>query len=102
MCVIIFLFICAPFTVGKESKVKGFPVSVFSSYIAGDDSKGYRYTSFLPSIAIWINGWEEKWSEGEMTVYQKGARTINVFHPPGEDMFYLYDSQEMKKRLPSL
>ncbi|AIK36299.1 outer surface protein [Bacillus pseudomycoides] len=96
ICVVVILLMCLPFTLGKESKVKDFPVSVFSSYIAGDDSKGYRYTSFLPDAAIWINGWEKKWSEGERTVYQKGDRIVNVFHPPGEDVFYLYDSQDME------
>ncbi|MBJ8030752.1 outer surface protein [Bacillus cereus group sp. N21] len=96
ICVVVILLMCLPFTLGKESKVKDFPVSVFSSYIAGDDSKGYRYISFLPDAAIWINGSEKKWSEGERTVYQKGGRIVNVFHPPGEDVFYLYDSQDME------
>ncbi|MEH7456021.1 outer surface protein [Bacillus sp. JJ1127] len=98
ICVVVILVMCLPFTLWKESKVKDFPVSVFSSYVAGDDSEGYRYTSLLPDFAIWINGWEKKWSEGERTVYQQGDRTVNVFHPPGEDVFYLCDSKDMELR----
>lgn len=98
ICVVVILLVCLPFTLWKESKVKDFPVSVFSSYVAGDDSEGYRYTSLLPDFAIWINGWEKKWSEGERTVYQKGDRTVNVFHSPGEDVFYLCDSKDMELR----
>ncbi|MGR4031366.1 outer surface protein, partial [Bacillus sp. ZZQ-131] len=45
---------------------------------------------------IWMNGWKEKWTEGERTVYQKGNRIVNVFHPPGDDGFYLLEARENK------
>ncbi|MGG3728653.1 hypothetical protein ABET23_17460 [Bacillus wiedmannii] len=34
--------------------------------------------------------------EGERTVYRKGNRIVNVFHPPGDDGFYLLEARENK------
>lgn len=95
--VVMLLLLCLPFIIGKESKVKGFPVSIFSSHVEGRYPQEYKYTAFLPDFAVWINGWEKKWTEGERTVYQKGERTVNVFHPPGDDGYYLYEEGEYAK-----
>lgn len=95
--VITLIALCIPFTAWKESKVKGFPVSIFSSYVEDENPKDYKYTAFVPDFAIWIHGWEKQRSEGEITSYKKGDRTVIVHHPPGNDAFYLYgvnDSRE--------
>ncbi|MGE7868440.1 outer surface protein [Bacillus paramycoides] len=95
--VVILLLLCIPLIVGKESKVKDFPVSIFSSPVEGGYPNEYKYTAFLPDFAVWLNGWEKKWTEGERTVYQKGNRTVNVFHPPGDDGYYLHEEGEYAK-----
>ncbi|EJQ41899.1 hypothetical protein IEE_04389 [Bacillus cereus BAG5X1-1] len=94
--VVILLLLCIPFIVGKESKVKGFPVSIFSSYVEGDNPKEHKYTAFLPDFAIWIDGWEKQRSEGEITAYKKGNRTVIVHHPPGDDGYYLHEEEYAK------
>ena len=94
--VIILLLLCIPFTAWKESKVKDFPVSIFSEEADGEYGQKLKYTAFLPDVAIWMNGWEKKWTEGERTVYQKGNRIVNVFHPPGDDGYYLLEARENK------
>lgn len=95
--VVILLLLCIPFIIGKKSKVKDFPVSIFSSYVEDDNPKDYKYTAFVPDFAIWINGWERQRSEGEITVYKKGDRTVIVHHPPGNDGYYLYEEGEYAK-----
>ena len=95
--VIILIALCIPFTAWKESKVKDFPVSIFSSYVEGDNPKDYKYTAFVPYFAIWINGWEKQRSEGEITTYKKEDRTVIVHHPPSNDGFYLYDEKELRE-----
>lgn len=45
-----------------------------------------------------MNGWEKKWTEGERTVYQKGNRIVNVFHPPGDDGFTFLKQEKISKR----
>lgn len=94
--VIILIALCIPFTAWKESKVKDFPVSIFSSYVEDENPKDYKYTAFVPDFAIWIHGWEEQQSEGEITSYKKGDRTVIVHHPPGDDGFYLFEARENK------
>lgn len=92
----------APFTVftiyyRKRIKSERFSGFYFSSHVEGRYPQEYKYTAFLPDFAVWINGWEKKWTEGERTVYQKGERTVNVFHPPGDDGYYLYEEGEYAK-----
>ncbi|MBR9673810.1 outer surface protein [Bacillus cereus] len=94
--VIVLIAVCIPFTAWKESKVNDFPVSIFSKEADGEYGQKLKYTAFLPDVAIWMNGWEKKWTEGERTVYQKGNRIVNVFHPPGDDGFYLLEARENK------
>ncbi len=93
---IILIAVCIPFTAWKESKVKDFPVSIFSEEADGEYDQKLKYTAFLPDVAIWMNGWEKKWTEGERTVYQKGNRIVNMFHPPGDNGFYLLEARENK------
>ncbi|HDX9672443.1 MULTISPECIES: outer surface protein [Bacillus] len=95
--VIILIALCIPFTAWKESKVKDFPVSIFSSYVEDENPKDYKYTAFVPDFAIWIHGWEKQRSEGEITSYKKGGRTVIVHHPPGNDAFYLYDTNDSRE-----
>ncbi|HDX9611651.1 outer surface protein [Bacillus toyonensis] len=95
--VIILIALCIPFTTWKESKVKDFPVSIFSSYVEDENPKDYKYTAFVPDFAIWIHGWEKQRSEGEITSYKKGDRTVIVHHPPGNDGFYLYDTNDIRE-----
>ncbi|PFQ43352.1 outer surface protein [Bacillus cereus] len=95
--VIILSVLCIPFIIGKESKIKDFPVSIFSSYVEDDNPKDYKYTAFIPDFAIWINGWEYQRSEGEITSYKKGNRTVIVHYPPGNDSFYLYDVNDSRE-----
>lgn len=94
--VIILIALCIPFTAWKESKVKDFPVSIFSSYVEDENPKDYNYTAFVPDFAIWIHGWEKQRSEGEITSYKKGDRTVIVHHPTGDDGFYLFEARENK------
>ncbi|PQZ56234.1 outer surface protein [Bacillus sp. MYb209] len=95
--VVILLLLCIPCMAGKESKVKDFPVSIFSSYVEGDNLKEHQYTAFVPDFAIWINGWEKQRSEGEITAYKKGDRTVIVHHPSGDDGYYLHEEVEYTK-----
>ncbi len=95
--VIILIALCIPFTAWKESKVKNFPVSIFSSYVEVENPKDYKYTAFVPDFAIWIHGWEKQRSEGEITSYKKGDRTVIVHHPPGNDVFYLFDTNDIRE-----
>ncbi|GMR67688.1 MULTISPECIES: outer surface protein [Bacillus] len=95
--VMIFLLLCIPFTAWKESKVKDFPVSIFSFYVEDENPKDYKYTAFVPDFAVWIGGWEKQQSEGEITSYKKGDRTVIVHHPPDNDGFYLYDTKEIRE-----
>lgn len=75
----------------KQSKIKDFPVSIFSTYVEDENQADYKYTSFLPLIAIKMKGWTKASSEGEMTIFKKGNRTVSVIHSPGENAFYLYE-----------
>ena len=42
-----------------------------------------------------MNGWEKKWTEGKNCL-SKGNRIVNVFHPPGDDGYYLLEARENK------
>ncbi|MGF2717031.1 outer surface protein, partial [Bacillus cereus] len=53
-------------------------------------------TAFLPDFAIWIDGWEKQRSEGEITAYKKGNRTVIVHLPPGDDGYYLHEEEYAK------
>lgn len=77
--------------------MKDFPVSIFSSHVEGDNPGEHKYTAFVPDFAIWIDGWEKQQSEGEITAYKKGDRTVIVHHPPGDDGFYLYDAKDIRE-----
>lgn len=68
--VIILIALCIPFAAWKDSKVKDFPVSIFSSYVEDENPKDYQYTAFVPDFVIWIHGWEKQRSEGEITSYK--------------------------------
>lgn len=48
--VIILIALCIPFTAWKESKVKNFPVSIFSSYVEVENPKDYKYTAFVLTL----------------------------------------------------
>ncbi|EEL51948.1 MULTISPECIES: hypothetical protein [Bacillus cereus group] len=92
--IVLILAICVPFTITKESKIKDFPVSIFSNYVEDDNPRDYQYTSFLPPIGLRLKGWKEGSSEGETTSYHKGERTLIVIHPPGDDSFYLFELEK--------
>lgn len=81
----------------ERFKSENFPVSIFSSYVEDENPKDYKYTAFVPDFAIWIHGWEKQRSEGEITSYKKGDRTVIVHHPPGNDGFYLYDTNDIRE-----
>ena len=42
-----------------------------------------------------MNGWEKKWTEGK-ELFIKRNRIVNVFHPPGDDGYYLLEARENK------
>ena len=44
--VIILIAVCIPFTAWKESKVKDFPVSIFSEEADGEYDQKLKYTAF--------------------------------------------------------
>ena len=45
-----------------------------------------------------MNGWEKKWTEGERTVYQKGNRIVNVFHPPAMMVITFLKQEKISER----
>ncbi|PED09440.1 outer surface protein [Bacillus pseudomycoides] len=94
IAVVFILSICLPFTLTTESKIKDFPVSIFSTYVENDNPADYKYTAFLPDITLIAKGWRKGESEGETTPYQKGERTVIVIHPPGDDGFYLFEPEK--------
>lgn len=89
---------CSMYTIYCMERIKSerFSGFYFSEEADGEYGQKLKYTAFLPDVAIWMNGWEKKWTEGERTVYQKGNRIVNVFHPPGDDGYYLLEARENK------
>ncbi len=45
--VIVLIAVCIPFTAWKESKVKDFPVSIFSEEADGEYGQKLKYTAFF-------------------------------------------------------
>ncbi len=52
--------------------MKDFPVSIFSEEADGEYDQKLKYTAFLPDVAIWMKGWEKKWTEGKELFIKKG------------------------------
>lgn len=78
---------------GKESKIQGFPVPFFASYVEDGNLKDYQYSAsrWGYSLCLAINGWKMVDHEGELYVYKKGNREVAVQQPTGLNVLYLYE-----------
>ncbi|PEA29972.1 hypothetical protein [Bacillus toyonensis] len=92
MFIVFLLLIISTFLMTKESKIKDFPIFIFSSHVEDDKPAEYQYTfNYLPLISIKAKGWKRTNEEGAVTVFEKGNRKVVVIQLPGEDTFSLYE-----------
>ncbi|PFA24823.1 MULTISPECIES: hypothetical protein [Bacillus cereus group] len=89
---VLLLLILSTFLMTKESKIKDFPVFIFSNHVEDDNPADYQYTfGYLPLMSIRVKGWKKIQEEGATTVFEKENRKVIVIKLPGEDNFYLYE-----------
>jgi hypothetical protein len=90
---ILFILVIIYISLGKESKIKGFPVPFFASYVEDGNQKDYQYSTsgWGYSLCLALNGWRLIEHEGELYIYKKGNREVAVQQPTGLNVLYLYE-----------
>ncbi|WHY77304.1 outer surface protein [Neobacillus sp. WH10] len=83
------------FSLGKESKIKEFPVPLLAKYIEDENSKDFKYSStgILYSLTLWFNGWKKVAHEGDSTVFKKNDREVIVVKHTGENFIYIFEDE---------
>lgn len=65
------LLILSTFLMTKESKIKDFPVFIFSNHVEDDKPADYQYTfGYLPLMSIRVKGWKKSMKK-ELLLYLK-------------------------------
>lgn len=65
------LLILSTFLMTKESKIKDFPVFIFSNHVEDDKPADYQYTfGYLPLMSIRAKGWKKRMKK-ELLLYLK-------------------------------